>query len=179
MIEVVRNRLRDSTDRVLGLLGDPQRPDSWDRRGLVVGLVQSGKTSHYVGVINKAVDAGYRVIVILTGFTESLRVQTQVRAEEGFLGYYLEPGSRKGEMRAHSIGVGDISSDLRPNSVTTRTNDFKKSVADNFGIQVGGKEILFVVKKNVSVLKNLLNWIENLGNATDAYGRRFVRGVPI
>ena len=89
--EVIR-RLDRSTDSVLGYLGDPQRPGSWDRRGLVVGLVQSGKTSHYLGLANKAVDAGYKVIVVLTGFTESLRVQTQIRAEEGILGYYLEPG---------------------------------------------------------------------------------------
>lgn len=179
MNQDVRGRLAESTDRTLGLLGDPGRAGSWDRRGLVVGLVQSGKTSHYIGLINKAVDAGYKVIVVLTGFTESLRVQTQIRAEEGFLGYYLQPGEIKGEMRSHRIGVGELAPGKNPDSVTTRSHDFKKAIADNFGIQVGGNEILFVIKKNVSVLRNLLNWIENLGNATDAQGRRFVKDVPV
>jgi hypothetical protein len=72
--EDVLARLETSTDRVLGLSGDPQKSGIWDRRGLVVGLVQSGKTAHYVGTINKAIDAGYKVVVVLTGFTESLRV---------------------------------------------------------------------------------------------------------
>jgi len=179
MNQDVRQRLDLSTDRILGYLGDPVRAGSWDRRGLVVGLVQSGKTSHYIGLVNKAVDAGYKVIVILTGFTESLRVQTQIRAEEGFTGYSLAPGIRKGDMRSSRVGVGFIAPGKNPDSVTTRSNDFKKAIADNLGIQVGGKEILFVIKKNVGVLRNLLNWIRNLGNATDASGRRFVKGVPL
>ena len=175
--EDVKESLEDSTDRVLGLLGDPARTGSWDRRGLVVGLVQSGKTSHYIGLINKAVDTGYKVIVILTGFTESLRVQTQIRAEEGFLGHSLE--SLNGEMRSRPCGVGLIAPGKQPDTVTTRNNDFRKSIADNFAIQVGGKEILFVIKKNVAVLRNLLNWIENFGNATDSNGRGFVKDVPV
>ncbi|MFC1574757.1 Z1 domain-containing protein [Gemmatimonadota bacterium] len=179
MSEIVRSRLEDSTDQVLGLLGDPQRDGPWDRRGLVVGLVQSGKTSHYIGLINRAIDAGYEVIVVLTGFTESLRVQTQIRAEEGTLGYYLEPGDKRGEWQAHRIGVGNISPGLRPDSVTTRGNDFKKAVAINLGHQIGGKEIVFVIKKNVSVLTNLLNWIQSFGNATDDKGKRFVKSVPL
>lgn len=175
----VRRRQDASTDRVLGYLGDPERPGSWDRRGLVVGLVQSGKTSHYLGLINKAVDSGYKVIVVLTGFTESLRVQTQIRAEEGFLGYYLEPGTKRGELRSRAIGVGEIAPGQKPDSVTTRTNDFKKAIAANFGIQVGGKEILFVIKKNVGVLRNLLSWIESCGNAIDSAGQKFVKDVPL
>ena len=177
----VQRRLGESTDKVLGLLGDPRHPASWDRRGLVVGLVQSGKTSHYVGLINKAVDAGYRVIVVLTGFTESLRIQTQIRVEEGFLGYHLEPGEKRGEMRAPIVGVGEISPEPKPNCVTTRSHDFKKAVAVNLGVGIhaGAKEIVFVIKKNVGVLRNLLNWIHSFGNATDVKGRRFVKDVPL
>lgn len=42
-----------STDNILGLLEDPQREGPWDRRGLVVGHVQSGKTGNYTGLISK------------------------------------------------------------------------------------------------------------------------------
>ena len=35
------------------------------RKGMVVGNVQSGKTANYIGLISKAADAGYKVIVVL------------------------------------------------------------------------------------------------------------------
>jgi hypothetical protein len=53
--------LEATTDRILGLLEDPWREGAWDRRGLVVGHVQSGKTANYTGLICKAADAGYSV----------------------------------------------------------------------------------------------------------------------
>ena len=59
--------LDKSTDSVLSMLEDPLREGSWDRRGLVVGHVQSGKTGHYSGLICKAADAGYKIIIVLAG----------------------------------------------------------------------------------------------------------------
>lgn len=49
---------------------DPEKPIF--RRGLVIGDVQSGKTATYGGLICKAADAGYKVVILLTGITESL-----------------------------------------------------------------------------------------------------------
>jgi hypothetical protein len=174
-------RLESSTDRVLGLMGDPNREGSWDRRGLVVGLVQSGKTAHYVGVINKAVDSGYKVIVVLTGFTESLRIQTQDRLEKGVLGYSQRPDPRDSRrVIAVPCGVALISPiRQRMDSVTTRKDDFKTGIAKNFAIHVGGNSIVFVIKKNVSVLKNLLQWVTNFGNEKDAEGNSYVSGIPL
>ena len=40
-----------STDHILSLMEDPDRSGPWDRRGLVVGHVQSGKTANYTGLI--------------------------------------------------------------------------------------------------------------------------------
>lgn len=40
-----------STDRIVDLLGDPRREGTWDRRGLVIGHVQSGKTNKYLGAV--------------------------------------------------------------------------------------------------------------------------------
>ena len=56
------------------------------RKGMVVGNVQSGKTANYIGLISKAADAGYKVIVVLAGILDDLRIQTQIRIEEGFIG---------------------------------------------------------------------------------------------
>ncbi len=67
---------------VLSKMEDPGREGSWDRRGMVVGNVQSGKTANYTALITKAIDAGYKLIVVLAGVHNSLRSQTQERINE-------------------------------------------------------------------------------------------------
>ena len=89
------NALDKSTDEILGLLEDPTRKDAWDRRGLVVGHVQSGKTGNFTGLICKAADAGYKIIIVLAGMHNNLRSQTQMRLDEGFLGYETHPDPEK------------------------------------------------------------------------------------
>lgn len=170
----VVDQMDKSTARVLGLLGDPKEQGPWDRRGLVLGLVQSGKTSHYIGVINRAIDVGYDVVIVLTGFTESLRVQTQLRIEKGVLGYGLKraAGSTKRQaIGVHRYGLAQPS----VNTGTTIYDDFKTREAQNFGIHVGGGQpIVFIVKKNGTVLKNLLSWVRDYGSRRDNDGRFFV-----
>ena len=62
----------------------------WDRRGLVYGHVQSGKTANYIGLINRAFDAGYQIVIVLTGMTEDLRRQTQERIDSGVVGHSFQ-----------------------------------------------------------------------------------------
>lgn len=165
----VVGRLDESSDRVLDLCGDPRLP-SLDRRGLVVGMVQSGKTSNYVGLANKAFDAGYKVVVVLTGFTENLRQQTQARFDEGCLGYEQEWNSAKKEVEYRTIGVGEgrqvthLASSTR--SATARKSDFSKQSASHF-LPDHKTPTLFVVKKNVSPLKNLLGLFEEIGGLVE------------
>jgi len=78
-------RVGQLTDSILEKLEAPDRPGSWDRRGMVVGNVQSGKTSNYIAFICKAVDAGYKLIIVLAGMHKNLRSQTQLRVDQGFL----------------------------------------------------------------------------------------------
>ena len=47
----------------------------------MVGYVQSGKTANFTAVISKAADAGYRLFLVLSGLTNSLRRQTQERLD--------------------------------------------------------------------------------------------------
>ena len=54
--------LDDSTDEVMNALANPRNGGSEERRGLVYGDVQSGKTAHYIGLINKAYASGYKII---------------------------------------------------------------------------------------------------------------------
>ena len=114
--------LDKDTDKVVGLLEDPERSGAWKRRGLVVGHVQSGKTANYTGVICKAADYGYRFIVLLTGVQENLRVQTQERIEDGIIGLNSEATS--GGRASGVTGVGLFGLDRRPMSLTSRTSDF-------------------------------------------------------
>lgn len=157
--DVVVDGLDEATDDILGLLEDPLRTDSWDRRGLVVGHVQSGKTSNYTGLINKAADAGYKIIIVLAGMHNNLRSQTQIRLEEGFLGYETTADRDAGV----AIGVAAFGEDLKTNSATTRAEngDFSKAIAKHFhGISPEERPWLFVVKKQKTVLTELLRWIQ-------------------
>lgn len=175
------DRLDETTDHVLDLLTAPDREGAWDRRGMIVGHVQSGKTANYVGLICKAADAGYKLIVVLGGFHKSLRSQTQIRLEEGFLGYERTAEAGSATAPATRIGVGLIDPSPKADSITTRADDgdFKRQVANNFAINPGGHPLLFVVKKNGSVLRNLLRWVEWAASARDEHGRSYVRGVPL
>lgn len=153
--------LDKSTDSVLELLEDPSRDGHWDRRGLVVGHVQSGKTANYTGLICKAADAGYKIIIVLAGLHNNLRSQTQIRLEEGFLGYETLAGRDAGSV----LGVGEIDSDknIHPNCATNRSNsgDFSTRISRHLAISPEERPWLFVVKKNKSVLRELLKWVQN------------------
>ena len=172
------------TDRILSLLEDPDRGGAWDRRGLVVGHVQSGKTSNYTGLICKAADAGYKLIVVLSGLHKNLRSQTQMRLDEGFLGYQTLPPQEAHTQDLRTIGAGLIDPDpsIRPDYVTNRADngDFNRTVANNLGINPGGRPLLFVIKKNVSVLRNLQSWVDRVADAREAQtDRPIVRNVPL
>lgn len=149
-----------STDSVLGLLEDPRRGGAWDRRGLVVGHVQSGKTAHYSGLICKAADAGYKIIVVLAGLHNNLRSQTQARLDEGFLGYETSPTGVPG--MPIGVGVYDPDQAINPNCATNRSNggDFGRRIARHLAVSPEQRPWLFVVKKNKSVLRELLRWIQ-------------------
>ena len=173
-----------ATDRVLSLLEDPNREGAWDRRGLVMGHVQSGKTSNYIGLICKAADAGYKLIVVLSGLHKNLRSQTQMRLDEGFLGYETLPPQELHARELRTIGVGLIDPDpaIRPDYVTNRADngDFSLTVANNLGINPGGRPLLFVIKKNVSVLRNLQSWVDRVADARDLEtSRPIVGNVPL
>ncbi|MEV0950870.1 Z1 domain-containing protein [Promicromonospora sp. NPDC050249] len=78
--------LSRSTDEVVKRLANPERDDPYQSKGLVVGHVQSGKTANFTGVIAKAIDAGYKLVIVLTGTIELLRGQTQRRLDMELIG---------------------------------------------------------------------------------------------
>ena len=172
--------LDEATNKILELLEDPLREGVWDRRGLVVGHVQSGKTGNYTGLICKAADAGYKIIIVLAGLHNNLRSQTQIRLEEGFLGY--ETSAKNDVVRYIGVGENARDAEIRPNCATNRSDngDFNTKVAKHLAISPEQRPWLFVVKKNKTVLERLLKWIRNhVADAKDADGRPLVAGFPL
>ena len=157
------NSLDRITDRTLDLLGDPEADRPFDRRGMVVGDVQAGKTGNYTGLICKATDAGYKVVIVLTGLNNNLRSQTQIRLDEGFIGKISVP---IGEEGSRLVGTGRIDPSAVVDWATNRTEkgDFNWKTMSQFGVHPGGRPLLLVVKKNVSVLNGVLEWIRLTAN---------------
>ena len=161
----VTQRMDEVTDMILERLEDPQRPSPWDRRGMVVGDVQSGKTANYSGLVCKAADAGYSVIIILAGMHNNLRSQTQERVDTGLLGFDTEKNLTY-DNADRLLGVGLLNQKEYQNlpimSLTTSKakGDFKRSMAEGLGITaLGGMPTVLVIKKNKSVLENLCHFL--------------------
>ena len=150
------------TDRILGFLENPTKPGQWDRRGMVVGHVQSGKTANYTGLVCKAADAGYKVIVIIAGIHNNLRNQTQRRVDEGFVGFDSTSNLVRRTLPHQTVvGVGRFDPQRRPAAFTTSQRDFNKVIADSVGVPLQNlvEPAVFVIKKNPSTLRNLIEWL--------------------
>lgn len=168
----VVNTMDDVLDTLTDLLGDPSRDIAYKRRGLIIGDVQSGKTANYTGLICKGVDAGYKVVVLLTGTIEKLRQQTQKRIDEGFVGADSD-AMMKMQEDGQIIGVGKYDSSIRPMVLTSTSDDFKAKNANNLGFDLRNinGSVIFVIKKNSGILKRLNKWLktfnQNGENAID------------
>jgi hypothetical protein len=136
------------------------------RRGLVIGDVQSGKTSTYIGFICKAADAGYKVFILLTGTIEALRKQTQERVEEGFVGIDMSASTTGGKR----VGVGEDNKPILAMALTSRKGDFAGD-SNKIAVALSDKTaVVFVIKKQKDVLIKLRDWLLSL-NADPMTGK--------
>ncbi|MBX3713425.1 MAG: Z1 domain-containing protein [Lysobacter sp.] len=164
--------LSDVTTRILGHLQDPlSEGTTWNRRGLVIGHVQSGKTANYTGLIARAADAGYKFIIVVAGIHNNLRKQTQQRIDEAFIGRSSDPEDRR------SIGVGLAPGYPHPATLTNINQDFNKNTAEKSGWKINdfSKPIILVIKKNVTTLTALHKWLKGL----NAEGDGRISDVPM
>jgi Z1 domain len=142
--------LDDSTDTILSHLEDPRPsgPADFQTRGLVLGYVQSGKTANFSALTAKAADLGYKLAIVLSGIDNGLRQQTQRRLDRE-LG--LSGGQGVGEpepgMRWISLTASDLTGDFRPGTV-------------GHNVLQGNEHVLAVVKKNATVLRRLVQWMD-------------------
>jgi hypothetical protein len=161
--ELARSKsIINETDRssleIIKKIGDPKNSNNFFLKGLVVGSVQSGKTSNFNAVVNSSIDVGYKLIIVLSGIMEDLRRQTQIRIEKEVEG--------KMEAQDKFIGVGKIASfgqlgqftDVNQVILPTSTqNDFNRTMQQAH-FSLNNTNIL-ICKKNTSVLQNLLLWL--------------------
>ncbi len=153
--------ISETSERILGYLQDPQNGGEWDRRGLVIGHVQSGKTANYLEVITRAADAGYKFIIVVAGVHNNLRKQTQERIDEGFIGRSSDPANLV------VTGVGLFEQNYpHPATLTNIKKDFDKSTAEKSGWKINDftKPIILVIKKNVTTLNALYKWLKELNS---------------
>jgi len=143
--------LDDSSDKILRRLASP-KTEQFDIRGLVLGFVQSGKTANYTAVIAKAADAGYRLVIVLSGSDKGLRLQTNLRLKRELVGY---PDNRS--TAVHLPPLGRQWHEFTSDEID---GDFEPGYANHGALQ-GSQPVLMVVKKNGSVLRKLLGWIDN------------------
>lgn len=157
----VVDKLDGVTDEIMDLIGNPKSQNGFSRKGLVIGDVQSGKTSTYISLINKAADAGYRVIILLTGTIEKLRKQTQERLDYGFIG--IDSKVFMEENKNSDVGVGKYAPGVHGIAFTSTRSDFNLNSSKQIITRLSGMNapVLFVLKKNKSVLENLERWLKN------------------
>jgi len=135
-----------SSSNVVSHLAPPKSQVPRKVKGLVLGYVQSGKTANFSAVIAKAVDAGYRQVIVLAGMHNILRLQTQARLDEEIV--KPKEGSCITLTRVDEKG------------------DFQKRQAVSANQALGGTDrfTLVVLKKNTSVLRSFNAWLDE-GNS--------------
>ena len=171
----VINKLDRLTDSILDNLFDPSLQITVNKKGLVVGQVQSGKTANYTGLVCKAADSGFKLIIIMAGIHNNLRSQTQLRIDESFLGFDTQH-TRAFDQRSIQIGVGDpyFGPPIVAHSLTSsiEKGDFTQGAANALGLNFNTSEpIVAVIKKNPHVLRRIYQWLAAQASEDNELGR--------
>lgn len=138
-------QLDTASTKVLAHMPDPLSPASFHSVGLVLGYVQSGKTTNFTSVIAKAADAGYRLFIVLSGIHNGLRLQTQDRLNDQLW--------ERNRTRWHRL---------------TDENDFVMTPNVD-AVLSADQSTLAVVKKNGARLRALRRWL--MGARPDVLAR--------
>lgn len=144
-------------DKIIDRLEDPHSDTDIKVKGLLMGEVQSGKTSTYMAVLHKAIDVGWRFIIVLSGMTDDLRFQTQQRINSDLIGYALSEksdhqncGIREAFPKYNFVDFEALTTLNKDFSVTQLSTVLKKQ-----------KDAVYIAvcKKNSRILNNLINWL--------------------
>lgn len=167
----------DITEKILDKCINPKVKGAWDRRGMVVGNVQSGKTANYMGLINKATDAGYKLIIIIAGIHNTLRSQTQVRVDEGYIGRNSSDFIQRDKKVVVGVGNYPIPTEIFTYTSSDTKGDFDRKIAGRLKNPIGSIPTVLVIKKNKSILENLILWL--IQYASDVHGEKKILDIPL
>ena len=127
------DNIENTCEQILSCCANPKNISGIDKKkGLVIGDVQSGKTANYLGLINMAFDYGYKIVILLAGSTNSLRLQTQKRTDAGVIGAKSDSIGNSIEY----IGVGLNVQDHFAVPFTNQKNDFAKFIQKNLNVAI-------------------------------------------
>jgi hypothetical protein len=129
--------LDDASTKIVAHLPNPHGEGEFHCRGLVLGYVQSGKTTNFTAVIAKAADAGYRFFIVLSGIHDALRQQTQDRLNAQLWGPHPELWNR-----------------------LTNEGDFRATDNVDALLATQDQRVLAIVKKNGPRLRALKRWLK-------------------
>ena len=149
--------INTSTDIILDHCGDP-KSKHFEVKGLVVGDVQSGKTANYTSLINKAIDAGYKVIVVFAGTTNDLRSQTQSRLDLEVTGF----NSDQNDVSDRVIGVSKVRELRDVINITSSSKNGDLRSNSTFSATAENVCYLAVIKKCPAPLKALLKLLKRI-----------------
>lgn len=159
-IKVIEEDIAPTCEKILSRCANPKCESKHEqKRGLVVGDVQSGKTANYLALINMAYDYGYKIVVLLAGMTDSLRIQTQKRTDTGVIGAISDTIGND----IIYCGVGEYNEDHYAVPFTNQGNDFAKFIQKNLNAAISDfkKPVVLVVKKNKSILEAVIKQLQS------------------
>jgi len=147
------NSVDQATTRIVSQLGSPGS-SRFRKQGLVVGRVQSGKTMNFMGLLAKAGDAGYRIIIVLAGTTNTLRYQTQDRLQKDLVAHETD-----------AVWHWLTQAKCDPTTLTVDPDgEFRErgnatSVMGNINVRK-----IAVIKKNAIVLRRVRRWLQGVAD---------------
>src|SRR5260221_7440243 len=162
---------------VVERLSDPTAEAAYQAKGLVVGYVQSGKTANFSGVIAKAADAGYKLIIVLAVTLDVMRSQAERRVDKDMIGRelldrnyitdadwdrFLGHGAKPSELGSFDwYRLTGPESDYKKlgrgvDALKFEANDPTKPLWHKDNIFLAGTRIA-IVKKNSKILERLLS----------------------
>lgn len=140
--ETVQNQSCD----IVNFLANPAKNETpaeeCRKKGLVYGNVQSGKTAHIAALIAMYASSKCDMIIVLSGVTKSLRLQTQNRLRH--------------DLGIDSKGCYDL--------ITAETDLIGKSAQNLEGRLNGQKPCIGVFKKSPAALKRLIKYCKKVND---------------
>lgn len=151
--------INNSTDKILDHMKNP-KGGYFKCKGLVIGDIQSGKTANYAALINKSLDVGYKLIIVLAGMTNDLRKQTQLRLDAEVLGYETREDATHGASKGVSLVSGNKSLIVDCLTYNDNKGDFKGTKSTH-SLSSNMNPMLAIVKKQNTVLEHLLKFMSS------------------